>query len=66
MRCALFYMATLSAKSVTPLTAFCEEFCAPLAGTAGKKPLVALTASMRKLVVLMNHLLKNENFQLAS
>jgi len=33
---------------------------------AGKKPLVAITACMRKLVVLMNHLLKNENFQLAS
>jgi hypothetical protein len=33
---------------------------------AGKKPLVALTACMRKLIVLMNRLLKNENFQLAS
>jgi transposase len=34
--------------------------------TAGKKPLVALTACMRKLVVLMNHLLKNDHFQLAN
>ena len=33
---------------------------------AGKKPLVALTACMRKLIVLMNRLLKNENFQLAN
>jgi len=33
---------------------------------AGKKPLVALTACMRKLIVLMNRLLKNENFHLAS
>jgi transposase len=32
---------------------------------AGKKPLVALTACMRKLIVLMNRLLKNPNFQLA-
>lgn len=32
---------------------------------AGKKPLVALTACMRKLVILMNRLLKNDNFQLA-
>jgi hypothetical protein len=27
---------------------------------------VALTACMRKLVVLMNHLLKNDQFQLAN
>ncbi len=33
---------------------------------AGKKPKVALVACMRKLVVLMNRLLKNENFQLAN
>ncbi|MDB6125068.1 MAG: hypothetical protein JWQ71_4070, partial [Pedosphaera sp.] len=32
----------------------------------GKKPLVALTAVMRKLIVLMNHLLKNPQFQLAN
>lgn len=33
---------------------------------AGKKPKVALVAAMRKLVVLMNRLLKNPNFQLAN
>lgn len=33
---------------------------------AGKRPLVAITACMRKLIVLMNRLLKNEHFQLAS
>jgi transposase len=33
---------------------------------AGKKPKVALTACMRKLIVLMNHLLKNPDFQLAT
>lgn len=31
----------------------------------GKKPKVALTAAMRKLIVLMNHLLKNNHFQLS-
>jgi transposase len=31
---------------------------------AGKKPLVALTAVMRKLVRLLNHLLKNPSFKL--
>ena len=34
--------------------------------TARKKPLVAMTAVMRKLIILMNHLLKDEHFQLAS
>jgi len=33
---------------------------------AGKKPLVAMTACMRKLVILMNRLLKNYDFQLAN
>jgi transposase len=33
--------------------------------TNGKKPKVALVACMRKLVVLMNRLLKNPNFHLA-
>jgi hypothetical protein len=32
----------------------------------GKKPLVAITACMRKLVILMNRLLKNYDFQLAN
>jgi hypothetical protein len=34
--------------------------------TAGKKPKVALTACMRKLIILMNRLLKNPHFQLAN
>ena len=33
---------------------------------SGKKPLVAMTACMRKLVILMNRLLKNDHFQLTS
>lgn len=61
VRCAL-YMATLSAVRYDRiLKAFYQRLRA-----AGKKPLVALTACMRKLVVLMNHLLKNDQFQLAS
>ena len=61
VRCAL-YMATLSAvRHDRILKAFYTRLRA-----AGKKPLVAMTACMRKLVVLMNHLLKNEKFQLAS
>jgi transposase len=34
--------------------------------TAGKPPKVALTAVMRKLAVLMNHLLKYPEFSLAT
>jgi len=61
VRCAL-YMATLSAVRYDRiLKAFYLRLRA-----AGKKPLVALTACMRKLVVLMNHLLKNDKFQLAN
>lgn len=60
VRCAL-YMAALSAVRHDPiLKAFYLRLRA-----AGKKPKVALVASMRKLVVLMNRLLKNPNFQLA-
>ena len=33
---------------------------------AGKKPKVALVAVMRKLIILMNRLLKNPEFNLAS
>jgi transposase len=60
VRCAL-YMAALSAVRHDPIL---KAFYLRLR-TAGKKPLVALTAVMRKLVVLMNHLLKNHEFQLA-
>jgi transposase len=61
VRCAL-YMATLSTVRHDRIL---KEFYQRLLN-AGKKPLVAMTACMRKLVVLMNHLLKNDKFQLAS
>jgi transposase len=61
VRCAL-YMAALSAVRYDRIL---KDFYQRLRAV-GKKPLVALTAVMRKLIVLMNHLLKNENFQLAS
>lgn len=60
VRCAL-YMATLSAVRHDRIL---KEFYLRLRA-AGKKPLVAITACMRKLVILMNHLLKNPNFALA-
>lgn len=61
VRCAL-YMATLSAvRHDRILKAFYLRLL-----EAGKKPLVAMTACMRKLVILMNRLLKNDNFQLAN
>jgi transposase len=61
VRCAL-YMATLSAvRHDRILKAFYIRLLA-----AGKKPLVAMTACMRKLIVLMNHILKNDKFQLAN
>ena len=61
VRCAL-YMATLSAVRYD---AILKAFYLKLRA-AGKKPKVALVACMRKLVVLMNRLLKNETFQLAN
>jgi transposase len=61
VRCAL-YMATLSAVRHDPIL---KEFYLRLRAS-GKRPLVAMTACMRKLIVLMNRLLKNENFQLAN
>jgi len=60
VRCAL-YMAALSAvRHERIFKAFYQRLLA-----AGKKPIVALTAVMRKLIVLMNRLLKNPHFQLA-
>jgi len=60
VRCAL-YMAALSAVKYDPiLKAFYLRLRA-----VGKKPKVAIVACMRKLVILMNRLLKNPNFQLA-
>jgi transposase len=61
VRCAL-YMAALSAvRHDRILKAFYLRL-----RQAGKKPKVALVACMRKLVVLMNRLLKNPNFSLAN
>jgi transposase len=61
VRCAL-YMAALSAvRHDAILKAFYTRLRA-----AGKQPKVALVAAMRKLVVLMNRLLKNPKFQLAN
>lgn len=55
------YMAALTASRCNPLLkAFYDRLIA-----AGKPAKVALTAVMRKLIVLMNHLLKNPNFSLA-
>jgi transposase len=60
VRCAL-YMAALSAVRHDPiLRDFYARLCA-----AGKKPLVALTAAMRKLIVLLNHMLSKPTFKLA-
>ena len=60
MRCAL-YMAALSAvKHDAILKAFYLRLRA-----GGKKPKVAHMACLRKLVVLMNRLLKNPEFELA-
>jgi len=60
VRCAL-YMAALSAvRHDAILRDFYARLCA-----AGKKPLVALTAAMRKLIVLLNHMLSKPNFKLA-
>lgn len=61
VRCAL-YMAALSAvKYDAILKAFYLKLRA-----FGKKPKVALVACMRKLVVLMNRLLKNPKLELAA
>jgi transposase len=61
VRCAL-YMAALSAvRHDRILKAFGQRLLAN-----GKKPKVILTAVMRKLIILMNRLLKNPNFQLAN
>ena len=54
-------MAALSAvRHDRILREFYTRLCA-----AGKKPLVALTAAMRKLVVLLNRMLQKPDFQLA-
>jgi transposase len=59
VRCAL-YMAALSAvRHDRILREFYTRLCA-----AGKKPLVALTAAMRKLIVLLNRILQKPQFKL--
>lgn len=59
VRCIL-YLAAMSAVRHDPiLRAFHRRLRA-----AGKKPIVALTAVMRKLIVLLNRLLKNPAFTL--
>lgn len=60
VRRALYMSAVASVRCNRPLKAFYQRLRA-----AGKKPKVALTAVMRKLIVLMNHALKNPNFSLA-
>jgi len=58
----VLYLAALSAIRYDPiLKAFYTRLC-----QRGKKPLVALTAVMRKLIRLLNQLLKNPSFQLAT
>jgi transposase len=55
------YMAALSAVRFDRiLRTFYERLC-----QAGKKPLVALTAAMRKLLLLLNHMVAKPSFQLA-
>jgi transposase len=61
VRCALYMSALSAVRHDRILKAFYQRL-----RTAGKKPRVALTACMRKLIVLMNHLLKNPKFQLAN
>jgi transposase len=57
----VLYMAALVAVRFNPiLKAFYQRLVA-----AGKPKKVALTAVMRKLIVLLNHLLKNPEFKLA-
>ena len=57
----MLYMAAVVAARFNPIhMAFYQRLI-----TAGKPKKVALTAVMRKLVVLSNHFLKNPNFVLA-
>ena len=59
VRRALYMAALVAARSNRQLKAFYQRLRA-----AGKPAKVALTAVMRKLIVLMNHILKNQNFAL--
>ena len=57
VRRALYMAALVAARSNRQLKAFYQRLRA-----AGKPAKVALTAVMRKLIILMNHTLKNPNF----
>jgi transposase len=59
VRRALYMAALVAARSNRQLKAFYQRM-----RLAGKPAKVALTAVMRKLIVLMNHILKNPNFAL--
>jgi transposase len=59
VRRALYMAALVAARSNRQLKLFYQRLRA-----AGKPAKVALTAVMRKLIVLMNHILKNPNFVL--
>jgi transposase len=57
VRCAL-YMAALTARRANPvIRAFADRLAA-----LGKKPKVILTACMRKLLVILNTMVKNKTF----
>jgi transposase len=59
VRRALYMAALVAARSNRQLKTFYQRLRA-----AGKPAKVALTAVMRKLIVLMNHILKNPTFEL--
>jgi transposase len=59
VRRALYMAALVAARSNTVLKKFYQRL-----RQAGKPAKVALTAVMRKLLVLMNHILKNPTFEL--
>jgi len=59
VRRALYMAALVAARCNRPLKAFYQRL-----RLAGKPAKVALTAVMRKLIVLMNHVLKHPNFAL--
>jgi transposase len=60
VRCALYRAALPASRHNRQLKAFHDRLIA-----AGKPAKLALTAVMRKLIVRMNHVLKNPNFSLA-
>lgn len=59
VRKILYMAATAASKHNRILSAFYKRLI-----TSGKKPKVAIVAVMRKLIVLLNHILKNPQFSL--